>query len=191
MLYPEAFAQYLKGIPEELRSSKSLMVAYSGVLSREQHDEERRIAANMWSQWEHSVCSFARGEEVEEDVNDEYSDHENLAFARIECHYFMNKCFFKSDGYLLADEQMKKVAGIRTRIVQGRWDVVCPRISANDLLKKFNKENVDMVLVENAGHSAFEPGIETALLRACDEFGQEYGWMGAQGANFKKGEALG
>lgn len=177
MLYPEAFQQYLAGLPPELRHSDSLLMAYNHVLCQKENKEERQCAANAWSLWEHTLSSFARANKKsdETDDTDDTEDEDNLAFARIENHYFVNNCFFSSDGFLLKEEQMEKIKSIKTFIIQGRWDMVCPRKSAYDLCNMFNPENVKVVLVENAGHSTFEPGIEQALLHASDIFGQEFG----------------
>ena len=54
-----------------------------------------------------------------------------VAFARIECHYFVNKGFFDSDGWIL--ENVSKIRHIPGFIVQGRYDVVCPAKTAWDL----------------------------------------------------------
>lgn len=182
MLYPEAFQRYIQGLPPSLRNSESLLHAYHRVLSRKDDSEERRVAANAWSIWEHTLSSFPGGNEKVDEICD-YGEEENLAFARIENHYFVNKCFFGCDGYLLKEEQMAKIRNIKTYIVQGRWDMVCPRKSAFDLASMFDPRFVKSVIVENAGHSTFEPGIEQALLRASDEFGREFGWLATKGAN--------
>lgn len=181
MLYPEAFQRYLAGLPMHLRNSDSLMLAYHSVLNWKADSEERRVAANAWSLWEHTLSTFPHGSFREEETD--YGEMENLAFARIENHYFVNKCFFKSDGFLLNEEEMAKIRSIKTCIIQGRWDMVCPRKSAYDLANMFNPDCVRTVIVENSGHSTFEPGTEQILLQVSDEFGQEFGWMASRGAN--------
>jgi len=75
------------------------------------------------------------------------------------------------DGYFLSEEQMKQIRNIKTVIVQGRWDMVCPRKTAFDLAKMFHGR-AEVIIVENAGHSTFEPGIEQALLKTSDRFGR-------------------
>lgn len=190
MLYPEAFKKYLNGLPVELRNEKSLMSTYYNILSKNEVSEQRRIAANAWSQWEYTLSSFPRniGDEIiihngcddngssnnNSELLFEYNDNENLAFARIESHYFVNMCFFKDDGLLLKKERMDRIKNIKTFIVQGRWDFVCPRKSAYDLANMFDKRFVKTYIIDNAGHSTFEPGIEQALLKAAVEFGQEF-----------------
>jgi proline iminopeptidase len=74
-----------------------------------------------------------------------------LAFARIECHYFINKGFFTSDEWIL--ENVEKLNDIPIVIVQGRYDVVCPLRSAWDLKKKI--PNAELIIT-HAGHSATE-----------------------------------
>lgn len=177
MLYPEAFQRYLNGLPVELRGSESLMNAYHTILSQEVESEDRRVAANAWSNWEHTLSSFPKPGENGDDDKPDCEDEENLAFARIECHYFVNRGFFKQDGYLVSEGQMEKIRHIKTFIVQGRWDMVCPRKTAFDLAGMFDPSCVETLIVDEAGHSTFEPGIEEALLNASDKFGKEFGWM--------------
>jgi len=58
----------------------------------------------------------------------------DIAFARIELHYFVHGEFMKEDGQLLknAYKIKKDILGV---VVQGRYDVVCPVGSAWDLHK--------------------------------------------------------
>lgn len=173
MLYPEAFKHFVEGLPEELRDSENLMHVYYSVLRQDEDTEERRIGARAWSAWEHTISKFPRSKEKAEDGKSKYTDDELLAFARIECHYFVNKGWLKEDGFLLKEEQMKKIRHIKTCIIQGRWDVVCPRTSAYELAEMYMGENVETVLIELAGHSTFEPGVEETLLDVSDRFGKE------------------
>lgn len=173
MLHPEAFQLYLRGLPEHLRDGDSLMMAFHGILSNETDSEERRIAANAWTKWEQTLSTFPRPGEADEPDNAKYTDEENLAFARIESHYFVNGGFVEEDGFLLSEEQMKKIRHIRTCIVQGRWDMVCPRRTAYDLAVKFEGK-ADVMIIDNAGHSTFESGIEQELLKATDAIGKEF-----------------
>ena len=88
------------------------------------------------------------------------------AFARIECHYFVNKGFFTTENQLL--ENIDRIRHLPAVIVQGRYDVVCPMTSAWELHQAWPEAK--FVLVPEAGHSAFEPGIQTELLNATDAF---------------------
>jgi proline iminopeptidase len=91
-----------------------------------------------------------------------------LAFARIECHYFMNNAFFTTDNYLI--ENVGRIRSILAVIVQGRYDVVCPMTSAWDLHRAWPE--AELHLIPDAGHSISEPGIVDALVSATDRFGQ-------------------
>ena len=93
-------------------------------------------------------------------------DGRPLAFARIECHYFVNKGFFRTDTQLLDD--VGKIRHIPTVIVQGRYDVVCPAESAWELSRAWPE--ADLHIVPDAGHSAMESGILDQLVRATDRF---------------------
>ena len=89
-----------------------------------------------------------------------------LAFARIECHYFVNGGFFEVEDQLLRD--IDKIRHIPTVIVQGRYDVVCPTMSAWELHRAFPES--ELKVIPDAGHSAYEPGIVDALIEATDRF---------------------
>jgi proline iminopeptidase len=88
-----------------------------------------------------------------------------LAFARIECHYFINKGFFEYDGWIL--DNVDKIKDINGFIVQGRYDVVCPAKSAWELHKKWEKSVLK--IVEDCGHSANEKGIRSQLIEFCND----------------------
>ena len=88
------------------------------------------------------------------------------AVARIECHYFKNKAFFKTDNWLI--EEAHHIINIPTVIIHGRYDIICPVKNAWELSKAIPKAKLE--IIPNAGHSASEPGILDALIRATDEF---------------------
>ncbi|MDW7681731.1 MAG: alpha/beta hydrolase, partial [bacterium] len=88
-----------------------------------------------------------------------------LAFSVIENHYMANGCFLE-EGQLMNNTD--KIKHIKTILVNGRYDVICPPITAYELYQKL--DNSQLVIVEQAGHSASEPGIEKALVKAVLEF---------------------
>jgi proline iminopeptidase len=93
------------------------------------------------------------------------------ALARVECHYFMNGCFFKTDNWLI--EQVGAIRKIPAVIVQGRYDIICPMESAWELHRAWPEAEFEVI--KDAGHAASEPGIADALIRATDYFGQKFG----------------
>lgn len=157
-LFADAWESYLAPIP--LAERGDLVSAYHRRLTHP--DAKIRLAAaRSWSIWE-GATSFLFQDRAHIDASGE--DEFALAFARIECHYFVHGGFFDVDGQLLRDAH--KVRNIPTVIVQGRYDVVCPMQSAWDLHRVWPEAR--LIVVPDAGHSAFEPGITHELIRATD-----------------------
>jgi proline iminopeptidase len=162
MLYPDAWETYISAIPETERGD--LMSAYHRRLTGD--DQKTRIeAARAWSVWE-GATSFLWQDpaHIESSGEDEFA----VAFARIECHYFVHGGFFEHDDQLLRN--VDRIRDIPAVIVQGRYDVVCPLSSAWDLHRAWPE--ADLQIVQDAGHSAFEPGIMHQLIEATDRFGK-------------------
>ena len=167
-IFPDVWEEYLKIIPERERSD--MVSAYYRRLTSEDHTV-RLEAARAWSIWEGSTSKlFFDPEMIEKFANPEFA----LAFARIECHYFMNNSFFNSDNYLI--ENVEKIRHIPSIIVQGRYDVVCPLTSAWDLHKAWPEAQLH--IIPDAGHSISEPGIIDALVEATDKFAREQPALG-------------
>ncbi len=159
-LFPDLWERYVEPIPLEERGD--MMRAYYARLTSS--DPAVRVrAAQAWSSWEGAtsylltsanyVAKFADGAYAE-------------AFARIECHYFVNGGFFETDGQLL--KNVPRIRHIPAVIVQGRYDVVCPMRSAWDLHRAWPE--ADLRIVPDAGHSAMERGTVHELVSATDRF---------------------
>ena len=159
-LFPDAWEDYLAEIPESERSD--MIAAYYRRLTSDDRALQLR-AARAWSIWEARTSHLLIDQQqVESFGEDEFA----LAFARIECHYFMHRGFFKSDTELLDGvERIRDLPGV---IVQGRYDVVCPLTTAWTLHQRWPKS--ELVIVPEAGHSAFEPGITAALVAATERY---------------------
>lgn len=95
------------------------------------------------------------------------ADEFALAFASIENHYFSNQAFFPRDGWLLEPQNTARIRHIPTAIVQGRYDVVCPAVSAFDLKLALPDAELRYTL---AGHSGLEPENIRELVAATDRF---------------------
>ncbi|GLQ89680.1 prolyl aminopeptidase [Dyella flagellata] len=159
-LYPDAWETYLSAIPVAERGD--LMSAYHRRLTSP--DPQVRLnAARAWSVWEGATSFLYQDESY---IHSSGEDEFALAFARIECHYFVNGGFFEHDDQLLRN--VDRIRRIPTVIVQGRYDVVCPMRSAWDLHRAWPE--ADLRIVQDAGHSAFEPGIAHELVEATDRF---------------------
>ena len=159
-IFPDAWETYLAQIPEVERGD--LISAYYRRLTSP--DPAIRLsAAKAWSVWEASTSYLLQDAgQIQGNAVDEFA----LAFARIECHYFVHGGFFEADDQLLRNaSRLKDIPAV---IVQGRYDVVCPTRSAWDLHRAWPE--ADLRIVADAGHSAFEPGITDELVRATDRF---------------------
>jgi proline iminopeptidase len=161
-LFPDVWEEYLKVIPEAERAD--MVSAYYRRLTSED-DAVRLEVARAWSIWEGSTSRLL----FDASMIEKFADPEfALAFARIECHYFMNNAFFSTDNYLI--ENVGRIRSIPGVIVQGRYDVVCPATSAWDLHRAWPEAQLH--LIPDAGHSISEPGIIEALVTATDHFGK-------------------
>lgn len=159
-VYPEEWEDFLAPIPHVDRAD--MMAAYYQRLTSDDREVQLQ-AARAWSVWEgSSVSLFPSQERVSSFSNEQFA----LAFARIECHYFVNGGFFDHDGWLL--DQAHKLKGIPGVIVQGRHDIVTPAKTAFDLKQAW--PDADLVMIPDAGHAASEPGIVDSLVRATDRF---------------------
>jgi proline iminopeptidase len=159
-LFPDLWEEYLKPIPVAERGD--MMRAYHRRLTSED-PATLLAAARAWSIWE-GATSYLR---FKADYVAQFDDPSfAAAFARIECHYFINAGFLSSDAQLL--EQVGRIRHIPGVIVQGRYDVVCPMKSAWDLHRAWPE--AELRIVPDSGHSAFELGTIHELIGATDRY---------------------
>ena len=159
-LFPDAWESFVAPIPMAERSD--FVSAYYRRLTG--NDRQVQLAcARAWSQWEASALALRPNPAV---IDSFGADQFALAFGRIECHYFVNKGFFDKDDQLIA--AAAKLAHIPSVIVQGRYDVVTPMQTAWALHKAWPEAAFE--IIPDAGHTALEPGITDALIRATDQF---------------------
>ena len=156
-IFPEAYQEYSSFIPYNERSD--LIKAFYTRLISENH-LTRSEASKAWTLWEMSTSRLIPSKEYIEKAGD---DKFSSAFARIECHYFINNIFLE-DNYIL--QNINSIKDIPTFIVQGRYDVVCPVRSAWELHTSLNSSVLDVI--SNAGHSIEEDGIIDALVGYTD-----------------------
>jgi len=159
-IFPEAWEHYCSVIPAS--EQKDLMGAYYARLTGPD-PAVRLAAARAWSIWEASTSFLiANPDQVRHAAAEDFA----LAFARIECHYFVHSGFFEREDQLMED--IGKIRDIPAVIVQGRYDVVCPMTSAWELHKAWPE--AEFIIVPDAGHSSFEPGTLHHLVTATDRF---------------------
>ncbi|MGE3931455.1 MAG: prolyl aminopeptidase, partial [Hyphomonadaceae bacterium] len=165
-IFPDAFERYVSAIPEAERGD--LVRAFHQRLTSADRDVRIR-AARAWARWEGETISFAGPSALPSRFNE---DRFVEAFARIECHYFVNGGFFDRDGWLL--DQAATYRAIPGRIVHGRYDVCTPLSSAWALKRVWPEAQLD--IISDAGHSSLEPGIVDALVRATDAMLMRANW---------------
>jgi proline iminopeptidase len=159
-LFPDLWEKYLA--PLSVAERADCMQSYYKRLTS---DDRTTLleAARAWSIWEGALAYMKLNKNYVKQFEDPKFA---AAFARIECHYFVNGGFLEHENQLLAE--VPKIRHIPGVIVQGRFDVVCPARSAWDLHKAWPE--ADLRIVPDAGHSAFEPGIARELVLATDRF---------------------
>ena len=157
--YPEAHKLLLKGLNfSELEQPTSDEILKRGSeLIFSKNEEVSQKAANAWAKYEMSCSTIDYRER-------EMSGSSALSLAKIELHYFLNNCFLKDNEIL---DNVKKIRNIPIYIIQGRHDTICPPFTALKLRNKLT--NSKLIMVENAGHSAFETGIKNALIKSISE----------------------
>ena len=155
--YPGAWDEFVAPIPREERGD--LIAAYHRRLISSDEEEQTRFA-RPWVRWESATASLrpTRGGLID-------AAHAR-AFARIECHYFHNRGWLASNDQVVSG--MERVARIPGVIVQGRYDIICPPVSAIRVADAW--PGGSLRVVDDAGHALSEPGIARELLRATDQF---------------------
>ena len=124
-------------------------------------------AARAWSRYEGACSTLHPSPETVAAFGE---DPIAFALARIETHYFSNDNFL-SDNALLND--MHRIQGLPSLIIQGRYDMICPMVTADELHRAWPSS--EMVIVPDAGHSAMDPGVREALVRATEQYKRRFG----------------
>ncbi len=161
-VYPDFWEGYVAPIPVDERDD--LMAAYYKRLTGD--DKVAQLeCARAWARWEFSAISLWPDPERHADID---SDPFAVAFARIECHYFVNGGFFDPDDQLIRN--LHKIKHIPCVLIQGRYDMCTPARTAWDIHKAWPE--ADFRLVGDAGHAGSEPGIVHELISATDRFAE-------------------
>ncbi|SEN10388.1 proline iminopeptidase [Loktanella fryxellensis] len=156
--WPDLWERFVQLVPVDERGD--LIAAYHRRLFSGDMPVEAKFA-RAWCSWENALASMDSDGLTGESPVD-YA----RAFARLENHYFQHKGWLDADHQILA--RTDRLAGIPGVIVQGRYDMICPPISAYTLAQQWR--DARLVLVGRAGHALSEPGISTELVRAMDRF---------------------
>jgi proline iminopeptidase len=158
-LFPEAWRDFSGHVPEAERHD--LLRAYHASLV----DPDPSIhlpAARAWAHYEAACSTLLPSEQM---IASFESDAVALSLARIEAQYFLNHIYLPENSLL---DNLHKIRHLPAVIVQGRYDAVCPIVTADELAQAWPEAFYE--IIADAGHSAFEPGIARALVEATEAF---------------------
>jgi len=161
-VYPEAWRTFAEFLPEGERDD--LLGSYYARLT-DPDPAVHGLAAAAWSHYESACSKLVPVYSAPRDKASGSAFGPALGLARIEAHYIKNQ-FFLPENYLL--ENISRLHHLPGIVVQGRYDMVCPIVSADELCRAWPK--AELVIVQDAGHSAMEPGIRSALVAATESF---------------------
>ncbi|GJM09851.1 MAG: proline iminopeptidase [Lysobacteraceae bacterium] len=154
LVYPEEFERYKALVPD----AEDNVAAYCQLLSSDD-EAVRREAAKAWSRWEGTMVTVFPDPEGLEEMLDSPSA---MSIARIESHFTKHKFYLEHEHWVL--DNAARMADIPTYIVHGRYDTVCPPISAWELHKALPKS--ELVIVPDGAHSPVDGGMTKELVRA-------------------------
>lgn len=157
-VHPEEWERYQELVPE----GADTVATYCELLKSD--DEEFRTAAGRaWSRWEFSMVNvFPDPDGLAEML----ADPSAISVAHIESWYTLHNFFIESDNYVL--DNVNKIAHIPTRLIHGRYDMICPPISAWELHNAL--PNSKLTMVPDGAHSPTDGGMTKELVAAADEF---------------------
>jgi proline iminopeptidase len=159
--YPEEWARFVEPTGEQ----SDILEAYRELLNQEDQSAAL-VAARAWSRWEGSMNAlFPDPAQLGQMTN----DHAALSIARLESHYSANRFFLPTDNYVLDNAGV--LEAIPCHIIQGRYDTICPPVSAWELHRAL--PNSRLTLVPNGAHSPLDPGMAAALVQAADALRDE------------------
>ncbi|OJW50126.1 MAG: prolyl aminopeptidase [Alphaproteobacteria bacterium 41-28] len=159
---PEEYRKFMAPLkPEDQQDWQSILKAYYKLLT-DPDPAVYKIAARVWSVYEGTLATLLPNAAL---VADFAKDNVALGIAPIEAHYFIHDIFLPENDLLNKIDRIRHIPGV---IVHGRYDLLCPIVSADDVVQRWPE--VDYRIIPDAGHSAFEPGIRRELVKAMEEF---------------------
>lgn len=158
LVYPEEWERYKAPV----EGATDILAAYCELLGSDD-PETAQAAAASWSRWEGTMNTLFPDPDA---LAHMVGDGTGLSIARIESYYTANNFFLESDNFVL--ENADKIGHIPCRIINGRYDIICPSVSAWELHKALPASTLS--IVPDGAHSPLDPGMAAELVRAADEF---------------------
>ena len=162
--FPEAYESIRRGpagAPLSPDEQRDLVSAYRKRVMNEADAHVARDAARLWCEWEDAICQLYP-------MPKEEAWSGSGGEQKIHLHYMWGRGFFQYDGWLL--DQLERIRHVPTTIVHGRYDVVCPPVSAHEVSKRLPQAK--LVMVPDSGHAAWEPGTTAQLVKATQSHSQ-------------------
>jgi proline iminopeptidase len=159
-IYPDRWEEFVSVIPEDERDD--LVGAYHRRMTGED-DTACLAAARAWATWEGSMMNLLPDPEALAEI---CTDGAALSIGRIECQYTLNGFHMPSDSHIL--DNADRIREIPCRIVQGRYDIICPTRSAWELHKALPRS--ELRIVPDGAHSPLDPGMVHELIQASEDF---------------------
>lgn len=165
-IFPEEHRKLLAPLkPEERRDWQTILKAYYQLLT----DPDPAVympAAKIWSCYEGTMATLLPNPAL---VSEFAQDNFALGMARLEAYYFLHDIFLPENDILNKVDRIRHIPAV---IIHGRYDIVCPIITADDLAQRWPE--ADYRIIPGASHSASEPGVRAELVKAMEEFKLEY-----------------
>ena len=158
-VFPEAWWDFTQFLPKE--EQKDVLGSYHQRLMSDD-PSVHAPAAHAWARYEGSCSTLLPSPSR---ISVQGSGRAALALSRIEAHYFVNQMFLP-DNYFF--EKIDKIRHIPAVLVQGRYDMVCPIVTADELARAWPEAQYH--IIPDAGHSAMEPAVRSALVGATEKF---------------------
>jgi proline iminopeptidase len=157
--FPETYEKLLSSLPEP---EKQPLPDYLLSLVQSKDSSDRAKYSRAWAEYEIKLASLEFPDDAMDHIFKEFNPY---AFALLENFYMANDCFLE-EGQLLKD--VHKIHDIPLVMVNGRYDMVCPPITAYRIHQELPKSK--LVIAEGSGHWMGEKNIEKAMLEAMRDF---------------------
>jgi proline iminopeptidase len=157
--FPQALERMKSAMPP---GSEGLTPKAIGNIFAESDDETIRRFTDAWMQFGLKIGQLHA---TDEEVDAGFGDYDAIPGTRVDVHYLQHR-YFLQEGQLL--NNALKLRDIPITIINGRYDMFCPPVTAYRLHKLLPRSK--LIIVEEAGHSEGEPGTTRALVQAVAEF---------------------
>lgn len=157
--FPETYEKFISSLPDP---NKQPLPEYLLTLVQSEDSSDRAKYSRAWAEYEIKLASLEFPDEAMDRIFEEFNPY---AFALLENYYMANDCFLE-EGQLLREAH--KIRDIPLIMVNGRYDMICPPITAYRLHRKLPKSK--LIIAESSGHWMGEKNIEKAMLEAMRDF---------------------